>query len=58
MGTLKCVFSKPNSSVIPISSIQEDLWYFENENAKCNITSTIARTGNNSILCDADLLIQ
>jgi len=41
--------------VSPISSIAENFWYFENDDAKINITNTISRTGLKSIECNADL---
>lgn len=41
--------------VTALNTIQEDFWYFENENAKITIVSTIKRSGNNAIECNADL---
>lgn len=42
--------------VILMENITENLWYFENERAKVDITSNIARTGEKSMVCDASLL--
>lgn len=41
--------------VIPLDGITEDFWYFENETAKIDIVSTISRSGNNSMECNATL---
>lgn len=44
-----------NLPVTQLNNIQEDFWYYENENAKIKIVSTIKRNGNNAIECNADL---
>ena len=46
------------SPVIPMDNITENLWYFENDNAKVSITSELARTGQRAMLCNADLVIE
>lgn len=42
--------------IIPLSGITENLFYYENDEAKIQITSTISRTGNHAMECDASLL--
>jgi len=41
--------------VIPMEPIVENYWYYENDEAKINIVSTISRSGNNSMECNASL---
>lgn len=43
------------NEIIPLNSLQENQWYYENEGAKINIISDIKRSGNKGMLCDADL---
>ncbi len=46
----------PISTVpIPLSDIDENLWYLENEAAKLEIVTTIKRSGTVSLKCSADL---
>ena len=41
--------------VIPLSNVEEDTWYFENDDAKTTIVKENPRTGEYALLCDADL---
>ncbi|MDX1314380.1 MAG: hypothetical protein R3356_02660 [Eudoraea sp.] len=45
-----------SSPLILMEDITENLWYFENERAKVGITNEYARSGENSIACNASLL--
>ncbi|EAR01964.1 hypothetical protein [Maribacter sp. HTCC2170] len=42
--------------VIPLSGVTENLFYYENSEAKLQFTSTVSRTGNQSMVCDASLV--
>ena len=44
-----------NDAVIPLSTLEENRWYYENENAKISIVNSIQRSGSNSMRCSADL---
>ena len=41
--------------ISPMSEVQEDFWYFENEDAKIALTSRIKRSGEQAMECDASL---
>lgn len=43
------------SEIIPLSSMQENIWHYENNNAKLEFTNSIKRSGNKSLICNADL---
>ena len=40
---------------IPLSGIEENRWYLENEDAKLEISNTVKKSGNQSLKCSADL---
>ncbi|AKA36233.1 hypothetical protein [Flagellimonas lutaonensis] len=41
--------------VSPMENITENFWYFENDDAKVSISENYSRTGQKSMLCNADL---
>lgn len=44
--------------ISPLSDVEENFWYFENDNAKVSITDRIVRSGSQAMACDADLRMQ
>ncbi|MEM6892079.1 MAG: hypothetical protein AAF554_00215 [Bacteroidota bacterium] len=43
--------------VSPMANIQENFWYFENENALIDIQEQYVRSGSKALRCDADLTL-
>ena len=41
--------------VIPLANVEEELWYFENEDAKLRISDSMSRSGQRALECDASL---
>ncbi len=41
--------------VSPMAEVEEDFWYFENEDAKIRLTSRFKRSGEQAMECDASL---
>jgi len=44
--------------VSPMADIQEDFWYFENENAIIDIQEQFVRSGSKAMRCNADLTLE
>ena len=44
--------------ISPMADVREAFWYFENANAKITLSDRIVRSGEQSMACDASLLIQ